>query len=624
MKKFLLVNYTTLIEGAKDVPYLWLTLHSYFKRNSINPSAWEWLDPIYDDYAESTEELAERIVSQQPNVIGISCFVWNEKLTMAVMRRVKDLLPNVKIVAGGPALYFERDKSWFSNHQFIDGICEYAGYGEIFITEYLDGKEFKDIPFAVYPTLRGSFWNKSTVDYNKREFHWPEPYFDNIEYLKRFKQKEKNVKIILDTARGCPYGCTFCEWGGGTSTKVVFKPLDRCLAEIELAFDILQPMYVDIINANFGIIKDDYDVTVKICELHKKYNCVQMVNIYGPAKTNKKNLKKIYELFVANKLINAIKLSIQSTDETILKNIKRTDMQFDEHLTIYNDLCDKYGISLRFETMIGLPGETLETYYKTIGDVSKSTLLEPMMHEWQMLPSAPAANPEYVEEMQLKTKEFKFIRNDYDSHVLSRNAYYKFNKFTGPRHLLQDQEHIAPFEVVVSTYSYGIEDWVEMELFKFYFTFLNATKVILPIQNYLKDNGVDLAEFNKTFFKEFLMKIPVVQKSYNDFVNNVKSEELGDMFYVDLSENMPLISHYSLLRFLILMDPKQFFSSLALWLGGKYGDLPAFQQLCENISDNINTPMKHDIPKKEAIKSCLNECKFFAANLFFDNFASKY
>jgi putative methyltransferase len=529
-------------------------------------------------------------------------------------------------LAGGASLFYEHQQNWFKQYSYIDLVCKYSGYGEVFITDFLDGKPVKEIPFAIYPDLGRNVWNESPATYNKREFNWPFPYKDNIEYLKRFKEKHTNVKVILDTSRGCPYGCTFCEWGGGTTTKVVFKSLEETLEEIELIFDNLQPDYVDIINANFGIIDKDKLVAKRIAELHNKHNkCVLMVNIYGPTKTNKENLKEIYEVFAANKMLDGVKLSIQSTDQTVLKNIKRIDMPYDKQFDLYNDLCSRFDVPLRFEIMLGLPGETLTTFYKTIGDISRSSLLYPMIHEWQMLPSAPAAHPSYVEEFKIKTKLVKFIRNEYDTHIVNRSDYGNLVNATGKRNLLVDQEYLAPYDMVVSTYSYSEEDFVQMHLFKYYFTFLYATKIISPIIKYLKDYDVDLAEFNRSLFQDFLIKIPQVRKSYDQYVADIKSNESINMFHTDIAPNLPYISHYSLLKFLILLDPNSFFKAMASWLSSKYGDGDMFEQICERIASNINTPMKKDIPNQQKIRECLALCKYWRSDdLFFDNFRPEY
>ena len=622
MKKFLLVNYTSPTTYANEVPYLWLTLKSYFQKHSKDPSAWQWLNPIHSDISESADHLVQEILDCEPDVLAISCYMWNDKLTMYIAEEVKTRAPWIKIIAGGPALYYEHDKSWFSNNWFIDIICEYAAYGEVFITDYLDGKLFKDIPFAVYPVLGSAYWNKSNATFERRSFDYPLPYADNIDYLKTFP-KDK-VKIILDTSRGCPYACSFCEWGGGTSTKVVFKSLEDTIKELEVCFDILQPHYIDIINANFGITKDDITISEEIVKLNQKYNCVKAVNLYGPTKTNKKNLKQIFKIFGENGLMDDVKVSIQTTTQEALDNIKRVDMSFDEQVELYNDLCVDYGVQLKVETILGLPGETLDSFYAMVGKMTKSELLYPMIHEWMMLPSAPAADPAYIDKMKLVTKRVKFVKDDYDINCISRKDYDVTVNKTGIRNITKDQQWASPYDVVVGTYSYSIDDWAEMELFKYYFTFLFTNNIITPFQKHLRSKGIDMTEFSRLLFKDFLLSIPAIKKSYSDFINTVKGEEPIDIYYADLADNLPYISHYSTLKFIILLSPEAFFNNFLQFLIKNYGEDEQFNKICEHLADNIKTPMKKDIPNKDKIMECLSMCKHWGGNLYLDDFVPKY
>lgn len=616
MKKFLLVNYTTPNTSSTEIPYLWLTLKSYFQRNSKNHSEWKWLDPLYSSYAESEQFLIDQIVEQQPDVLGVSCYMWNDKLTLHVAEQVKRKIPNIKIIAGGPALYYEHDSSWFDKNWFIDAVCEYSGYGEVFITDYLDWVNLKHIPFAVYPSMSRKFWSKSYASYDRRSFNYPLPYTDNINFLKKFSHKD--VKVILDTTRGCPFSCSFCEWGGGTSTKVVFKPVEETISELEVIFDVLKPSYIDIIDANFGVVKQDITVTEKIIELHKKHKCLKAVNLYGPTKTKKENLKRIYDMLMEHG-IGELKLSIQHTDKQILDNIKRVDMTFDSQLELFSDLGVKYDRGIRAEVLIGLPGETLDTYYNMLAEVSKSNLLEPMMHEWMMLPSAPAANPQYIEQMKIKTKKVRFNLDTYDRHTVPKNQYSLLIEQSGKRELLLDHKWLEPYEVVVSTYSYNVKQWVEMEMFKYYFTFLNKTRAITPIVKRLKQLDVDIKEFYRSLFNEFLLSDSLVRKSYDNFISSIMSDEPSDIFYTNLDDRLPYFSHYSTLKFIILKDPFGFYARLAKWLRSKYAD-DCLLEVCYTLADNVKSPIKTN---PDAIRECISMCRYWGDELFLDDFVIK-
>ena len=71
---------------------------------------------------------------------------------------------------------------------------------------------------------------------------------------------------ILETNRGCPYGCTFCDWGSATQSRIRKFDLDRVYAELEwcATHKVHQVFLAD---ANFGIFERDVDIAAKVAEL---------------------------------------------------------------------------------------------------------------------------------------------------------------------------------------------------------------------------------------------------------------------------------------------------------------------------------------------------------------------
>jgi radical SAM superfamily enzyme YgiQ (UPF0313 family) len=39
--------------------------------------------------------------------------------------------------------------------------------------------------------------------------------------------------VLWETNRGCPFQCTFCDWGSATAAKVNQFELDRLLREVD-------------------------------------------------------------------------------------------------------------------------------------------------------------------------------------------------------------------------------------------------------------------------------------------------------------------------------------------------------------------------------------------------------
>ena len=123
---------------------------------------------------------------------------------------------------------------FFEKNPWVDIVCPSDAYGEIIIKEILDHypiKDFEDIPYIYYTNeKKEKLFSKKTID--KRSFTWP----SNI-----YKAQEKHLSsyintstsVMFETSRGCPYKCIYCEWGGGTHTKINKKPYSTILDELE-------------------------------------------------------------------------------------------------------------------------------------------------------------------------------------------------------------------------------------------------------------------------------------------------------------------------------------------------------------------------------------------------------
>lgn len=617
MKKILIINFLDKQQWANEVPYLWLTMRSYFLRNSKDPSAWEWLDPFYSSYAENMDELVDNIVSQSPDVIGISCYIWNERITLTVANKVKQKLPSVKIVAGGPGIYIEQDKGWFNKHPYIDAVCEYTGFGEIFITEYLDGTPLEDIPFCIYPSMGGLFWNKSTASFKRRDLKFSMPYTDNQEYLKKFASKHDKIKFLVETSRGCPYSCTFCEWGYSVSKKVVFRDTADVCKDLEVAFEILKPMSIEILDANFGIVETNIDVTRKIAELNNLHNgCVIYMDMGGPSKVKKENVNLIYKTLLDAGINVDFRLSVQHTNQEILDNIERVETPLSDQVKIFKPLMDEKGFDLRIDGIIGLPGETLDRFYQMMDDMTIYPALEPWCYQWVMLSGTPAAEPEYIKKMKIKTRLFKLNADasefDCIDQVIPRNLYQQKIVETGKRRLILDQEWRHLQSLVVGTYSYGSKEWVEMNMFYIYYSYLRYNKIIVPIVVHLREKGVNIKEFYKGFFDNVLMNNPILNRVYHNILSDLENEDETipiDFEFVSIGPGFPYLSHRALLKFIILLSPNEFFGSVAEWLESRYGEDKYLKLLCSEMAATIRSPGKKDIPLPQKIQECLQMCK---------------
>src|SRR5690554_1067836 len=49
------------------------------------------------------------LYKHKPDVIGFSCYIWNIEKTCQIVKLVKKILPNTKIILGGPEVSYDTD-----------------------------------------------------------------------------------------------------------------------------------------------------------------------------------------------------------------------------------------------------------------------------------------------------------------------------------------------------------------------------------------------------------------------------------------------------------------------------------------------------------------------------------
>jgi hypothetical protein len=96
-------------------------------------------------------------------------------------------------------------------------------------------------------------------------------------------------------------------------------------------------------------------------------------------------------------------LSIQDTNEEILKNIDRPDVGWDVHVAMANELRQSYPhLLVKAQLIFGLPGQTIESWKNTVANVVEKNIF-PIIFFNEPLPSSPAMyDPKYQEQFQFE------------------------------------------------------------------------------------------------------------------------------------------------------------------------------------------------------------------------------
>jgi hypothetical protein len=164
---------------------------------------------------------------------------------------------------------------------------------------------------------------------------------------------------MVETNRGCPYGCTFCDWGSATLSKIRKFDLERVLEELEwLARHGFQR--IGLCDANFGIFERDLTIARHVARLREEHGVPRTLAI-NYAKNNQSRLEPIVQTLSEASIFSFGVLSTQSMDAQTLSTIRRSNIKPER----YDELAfamRKAGLPLFAELMVLLPGQTLKSF----------------------------------------------------------------------------------------------------------------------------------------------------------------------------------------------------------------------------------------------------------------------
>ncbi len=426
---------------------------------------------------DSVETSLQKIVDS--DVVGFSTYVWNKSYNYALAKRLKEENPDCVIIFGGPEPPIT-DKNFFKRFPFIDFCVKQEG--EITLKKLLENLD----DFESLKTVKGLLINDqgACIDTGSPErvsnlSEVPSPYllgiFDKL--MKDHPEIEWNATI--ETDRGCPYQCTFCDWGSLTYNKIKKFELERVYEELEWVGKN-KCGFLSVTNANFGIFPErDSQIADKIIEIQQKYGYPYSISMAW-AKNQKEEVIDIVKKFIKSPAFNqGLTVSVQSMDVDVLENIKRKNLEINKINEVF-EICDKNNIPVYTELILGLPGETLDTWKQNfwkLFELGNHTGIN--VYQAQLLENA---------EMNLVQKKLYKIKSQivYDYMSGSYN----------------EDELKEGIEVVVSTKDLPFEKMVDAHIFTWFLNTFHIQGITTYISRVLvKYLGISYQEFYEKLYE---------------------------------------------------------------------------------------------------------------------------
>ncbi|MEP6664541.1 MAG: DUF4080 domain-containing protein, partial [Verrucomicrobiota bacterium] len=285
------------------------------------------------DINQKPLDVVEILLAQNPQIIGLGVYIWNVSETTEVVAALKKLRPDLTIILGGPEVSFEVEQ------QEIVRLADYVITGEA------------DLKFAEICArlLRGDKPSQKIIPAELPDLArlaLPYDLYTDDDVAHRI--------IYVEASRGCPFTCEFCLSSLDIPVRQI--PLPALLENLEklLHRGVKQFKFVDRtfnlnLNTSRAILEFFFARMKPGLFIH-----FEMIPDRLP-----EALRELIAKFPPGVL--QFEVGIQTFDETVSKNISRRQ-DYTKLADNFNFLREKTGVHLHADLIVGLPGETVESF----------------------------------------------------------------------------------------------------------------------------------------------------------------------------------------------------------------------------------------------------------------------
>jgi radical SAM superfamily enzyme YgiQ (UPF0313 family) len=299
----------------------------------------------------TAEAIADAVVDARPDLVGLSCYVWNIKAMLAAARLIQERDPNVRIVLGGPEAG-PQAADVLRAHPYIHVVV--YSEGEVPFADIVEalqrGDGFGAVPGICFRDSDGAVVDNGSAALVKSLDDYPSPHLQRyVDYTGRI--------VCIETQRGCVFECNFCFYNKDYSLRNRRFDLDRVKEELLLVLGhgpkeiyLMDPVF----NLNAARAKE-------ICRFIATHN-TGGVPIHS----------EIWAEFVDDELASLMRqagfcmleVGLQTTNETALATTeRRLRMQpFTEGLAHLQ----RHGLRFELQLIYGLPDETRATFRESL------------------------------------------------------------------------------------------------------------------------------------------------------------------------------------------------------------------------------------------------------------------
>ena len=177
---------------------------------------------------QSIDVMLKGIFRRKPEVLCISCYIWNISIARELAEEVHRVLPDTKIWLGGPEVSYDAKQVLERNPQ-ITGVM--MGEGEETFLELV--RHYADGAPGI-SEIRGIAWRGGDGLIRDNGFRGPVD-LDTVPFIYQDLSGFENRILYYESSRGCPFSCSYCL--SSIDRKLRFRSMGLVKRELQFFLD---------------------------------------------------------------------------------------------------------------------------------------------------------------------------------------------------------------------------------------------------------------------------------------------------------------------------------------------------------------------------------------------------
>lgn len=311
-------------------------------------------DLAYVEYTinQPLEEIFDDLVLKEPQILLISCYIWNIEMVKRLIVSLKRALPQLVLVLGGPEVSYQAH-GLLSAYPMVDYIVRGEGeYTVCALLQYLkNGGDLESIDGLSYRRSDTICHQPDgrAVDMADLGF----AYDDLAELTHR--------ALYYESQRGCPFACGYCL--SSIEKGVRYKPLPLVFAELDRFIEkrVLRVKFVD------RTFNSDPERALTIW----RYLCAHdngVTNFHFELAAHLLDQSALAFLQTVRPGLFQFEIGVQSTHQPTLQAVRR-QTDFNCLRSAVSQLRNSGHIHLHLDLIAGLPEENFQSFRSSFNDV---------------------------------------------------------------------------------------------------------------------------------------------------------------------------------------------------------------------------------------------------------------